>query len=193
MWLPASPQENSKQSQGSIALSAPTVIYVPPPRSVCTRYPPKRPPDGRIEELIVPLICRPTRKSTTCNACVARSARNDEGKERKRDGKSRHQKLRGRFSRPRFLLLPLQRLVFLFLLRCFFLGCHSSILPSIVHGLCNDLLLRLIECIELMKNDVKRKMHHNIAHDESHSTSKKQIFGRRAHRASRRESFRAVL
>src|SRR5690242_10842016 len=60
-------------------------------------------------------------------------------------------------------------LVFLFLLRCLFLGCHSSILPSIVHGLCNDLLLRLIECIELMKNDVKRKMHHNIARDESHS------------------------
>jgi hypothetical protein len=29
---------------------------------------------------------------------------------------------------------------------------------SIVHGLCNGLLLQLIECIELIKIDVKRKM-----------------------------------
>jgi hypothetical protein len=29
---------------------------------------------------------------------------------------------------------------------------------SIVHGLCNGLLLQLLECIESMKNDVKRKM-----------------------------------
>src|SRR3974390_1152339 len=29
---------------------------------------------------------------------------------------------------------------------------------SIVHGLCNGLLLQLIECIESIKNDVKRKM-----------------------------------
>jgi hypothetical protein len=29
---------------------------------------------------------------------------------------------------------------------------------SIVHGLCNGLQLQLLECIESMKNDVKRKM-----------------------------------
>jgi hypothetical protein len=35
-----------------------------------------------------------------------------------------------------------------------------SILPSIVHGkICNDHLLQLIDCIELMKNEVKKKMH----------------------------------
>ena len=34
-----------------------------------------------------------------------------------------------------------------------------SILPSIVHGkICNDHLLQLIDCIELMKNEVKKKM-----------------------------------
>jgi hypothetical protein len=33
---------------------------------------------------------------------------------------------------------------------------------SIVHGLCNGLLLQLLECIESMKNDVKRKM---VLHD----------------------------
>jgi hypothetical protein len=49
--------------------------------------------------------------------------------------------------------------VLLFLLRCLFLGCHGSILPSIFHGrLCNDLMLRLIECIESIKSDVKKKM-----------------------------------
>jgi len=48
-------------------------------------------------------------------------------------------------------------LLFLF---CLFLGCHGSILPSIVHGkICNDDLLQLIDCIELMKNEVKKKMH----------------------------------
>jgi len=35
----------------------------------------------------------------------------------------------------------------------------GSILPSISHGkICNDLLLQLIDCIELMKNEVKKKM-----------------------------------
>jgi hypothetical protein len=36
----------------------------------------------------------------------------------------------------------------------------GSILPSIFHGkICNDRLLQLIDCIELMKNEVKKKMH----------------------------------
>jgi hypothetical protein len=35
----------------------------------------------------------------------------------------------------------------------------GSILPSIFHGkICNDALLQLIDCIELMKNEVKKKM-----------------------------------
>jgi hypothetical protein len=35
----------------------------------------------------------------------------------------------------------------------------GSILPSILHGkICNDVLLQLIDCIELMKNEVKKKM-----------------------------------
>jgi hypothetical protein len=35
----------------------------------------------------------------------------------------------------------------------------GSILPSIFHGkICNDVLLQLIDCIELMKNEVKKKM-----------------------------------
>jgi hypothetical protein len=35
----------------------------------------------------------------------------------------------------------------------------GSILPSIFHGkICNDRLLQLIDCIELMKNEVKKKM-----------------------------------
>jgi hypothetical protein len=68
------------------------------------------------------------------------------------------QKLRGRVSAsPVFPFSA--RLVFLlgsFL--CLFLWCHGSILPSILHGLCNDLQLQLFECIESMKNEVKRKM-----------------------------------
>ena len=49
-------------------------------------------------------------------------------------------------------------LVLLFLL-CLFLGCHGSILPSIFHGLlCNGAQLQLIECIESIKSDVKKKM-----------------------------------
>jgi len=36
----------------------------------------------------------------------------------------------------------------------------GSILPSIVHGkICNDRLLQLIASIQLMKNEVKKKMH----------------------------------
>jgi hypothetical protein len=36
----------------------------------------------------------------------------------------------------------------------------GSILPSIFHGkICNAVLLQLIDCIELMKNEVKKKMH----------------------------------
>ena len=54
--------------------------------------------------------------------------------------------------------LPILLLVLLFLL-CLFLGCHGSILPSIFHGLlCNDAQLQLIECIESIKSDVKKKM-----------------------------------
>jgi hypothetical protein len=41
---------------------------------------------------------------------------------------------------------------------CLFLWCHGSILPSILHGLCNGALLQLFECIESMKNEVKKKM-----------------------------------
>jgi hypothetical protein len=47
--------------------------------------------------------------------------------------------------------------VFLFLLG-FLLRCHGSILPSIFHGLRNVVLLQLIECIESIKSDVKKKM-----------------------------------
>jgi hypothetical protein len=47
--------------------------------------------------------------------------------------------------------------VFLFLLG-FLLRCHGSILPSIFHGLRNVVLLQLIECIESLKSDVKKKM-----------------------------------
>src|SRR6266853_3498971 len=55
-----------------------------------------------------------------------------------------------------YLLILL--LVLLFLL-CLFLGCHGSILPSIFHGLlCNGAQLQLIECIESIKSDVKKKM-----------------------------------
>jgi hypothetical protein len=53
---------------------------------------------------------------------------------------------------------PILLLVLLFLL-CLFLGCHGSILPSIFHGLlCNGAQLQLIECIESIKSDVKKKM-----------------------------------
>jgi hypothetical protein len=49
-----------------------------------------------------------------------------------------------------------------FLLAALFLAtllrCHGSILPSIVHGMQRTNSLRLIECIESMKNDVKRKI-----------------------------------
>ena len=56
-------------------------------------------------------------------------------------------------------------LVLLFLL-CLFLGCHGSILPSIFHGLlCNDAQLQLIECIESIKSDVKKKMMLSRAYD----------------------------
>jgi hypothetical protein len=37
------------------------------------------------------------------------------------------------------------------------LGCHGSILPSILHG-CNKRTVAVVECIESMKNEVKRKM-----------------------------------
>jgi len=40
----------------------------------------------------------------------------------------------------------------------FFLVAIVSILPSIIHGLCNGHQLQLFECIESVKNDVKRKM-----------------------------------
>jgi hypothetical protein len=35
--------------------------------------------------------------------------------------------------------------------------CHGSILPSICHG-CNKRTVAIVECIESMKNDVKRKI-----------------------------------
>jgi len=49
-------------------------------------------------------------------------------------------------------------LLFLF---CLFLGCHWFLFSlSIFHGkICNDRLLQLFDCIELMKNEVKKKMH----------------------------------
>ena len=62
-----------------------------------------------------------------------------------------------------YLLILL--LVLLFLL-CLFLGCHGSILPSIFHGLlCNGVQLQLIECIESIKSDVKKKMMLPCAYD----------------------------
>src|SRR6266852_4585884 len=61
--------------------------------------------------------------------------------------------------------LPILLLVLLFLL-CLFLGCHGSILPSIFHGLlCNGVQLQLIECIESIKSDVKKKMMLPCAYD----------------------------
>ena len=50
-------------------------------------------------------------------------------------------------------------LVLLFLL-CLFLGCHGSILPFHFSWTCysNGRLLQLIECIESLKSDVKKKM-----------------------------------
>ena len=50
-------------------------------------------------------------------------------------------------------------LVLLFLL-CLFLGCHGSILPFHFSWTCysNGQLLQLIECIESLKSDVKKKM-----------------------------------
>ena len=62
-----------------------------------------------------------------------------------------------------YLLILL--LVLLFLL-CLFLGCHGSILPSIFHGLlCNGAQLQLIECIESIKSDVKKKITSSCAFD----------------------------
>jgi hypothetical protein len=56
-----------------------------------------------------------------------------------------------------------------FLLAALFAGflfcCHGSILPSILHGLCNDALLQLFDCIESTKSDVKQKMTRAGAHD----------------------------
>src|SRR5207237_8106798 len=67
-------------------------------------------------------------------------------------------KLRGRFTRPPFFVLGGKLVFLLASFLCLFLWCHGSILPSIIHGLCNAPLLQLFECIESMKNDVKRKM-----------------------------------
>jgi hypothetical protein len=43
-------------------------------------------------------------------------------------------------------------------LAAFFLVAIDLFSLSILHGLSNGLLLQLLECIESMKNDVKRKM-----------------------------------
>jgi len=50
-------------------------------------------------------------------------------------------------------------MLFAALLFCFLFGCHCIYSPfSIFHGSCNGVLLQLIECIESMKNEVKKKM-----------------------------------
>jgi len=53
---------------------------------------------------------------------------------------------------------------------------------SIVHGLCNGLQLQLIECIESLKNEVKRKMmlrtHSNRAPKSLRITSQQKFFQR---------------
>jgi len=51
-------------------------------------------------------------------------------------------------------------LVLLFLL-CLFLGCHWFLfsLPFFMEKSRNDVLLQLLDCIESMKNEVKKKMH----------------------------------
>src|SRR5690242_1908899 len=72
------------------------------------------------------------------------------------------QKLRGRFRVP-VVYFAFGQLVFLLagLLCCFLFGCHGlPILPSIIHGSCNGLQLQLIECIESLKCEVKKKMMH---------------------------------
>ncbi|MGA8298993.1 MAG: hypothetical protein WB817_05885, partial [Terriglobales bacterium] len=44
-------------------------------------------------------------------------------------------------------------------LLCFLFGCHGSILPfHSSWNICNGVLLQLVECIESMRNEVKRKM-----------------------------------
>src|SRR5208282_2383500 len=44
-------------------------------------------------------------------------------------------------------------------LLCFLFGCHGSILPfPFCMEFRNDILLRLVECIESTQNEVKRKM-----------------------------------
>jgi len=53
---------------------------------------------------------------------------------------------------------------------------------SIVHGLCNGLQLQLIECIESLKNEVKRKMmlhqHSNRAPKSPYVTAQQKFFER---------------
>ena len=69
------------------------------------------------------------------------------------------QKLRGRLERPRGLLCdwPISVSSCWPFSLSFWLP-WLPILPSIVHGSCNGLLLQLSECIESLKSEVKQKM-----------------------------------
>jgi hypothetical protein len=77
--------------------------------------------------------------------------------------------------------------VFLFLLR-FFLSCHGfySPFPFFMDG-CNGVLLQLIDCIESMKSDVKRKMRKKFRARHTPKSPRKQaakiffLFALRAH------------
>jgi len=58
------------------------------------------------------------------------------------------------------LLFAERRLVLLLAaLFCFLFGCHGFYSPfHFVDGSCNAVLLQLVECIESIKSDVKKKM-----------------------------------
>jgi hypothetical protein len=66
----------------------------------------------------------------------------------------------------------------------FFLVAMVSILPSICHGSCNGRLLQLVECIESIKSDVKKKMtliaHATDAPKSLRVTAREEFAGGRA-------------
>jgi len=60
----------------------------------------------------------------------------------------------------------------LFLL-CLFLGCHCFYSPFHFHGkICNECFVATYCCIELIKNEVKKKMHviSRVVQNQSHTT-----------------------
>src|ERR1700722_12967108 len=84
-------------------------------------------------------------------------------------------------------------LVLLFLL-CLFLGCHGSILPFHFSWTCysNGRLLQLIECIESLKSDVKKKMMLTRAYDPCTKVTREHSRRNFRDRKLRYQSFFAV-